>query len=230
MPDETKNGLKKTETADKPTTTRKIGLSGLHARVMASQSQAPIEAQLPNRIELLLDCSGSMGYESLGLLKQAVVSFCNSTNWYDTAVGFVTFPPGARMPLSSISALITVRAQSLEADGGTPMGGAMQTALSEDSITRAVLITDGDATDGNLSIDMAHQYAEAGVPIDCIHIGPSIEGEERLRQIAAITGGIYLKFKDATKLVGALKYLTPALRGLLTQGVAKQLGADEVKG
>lgn len=237
MPDEPKNGITKPEAPLQQK--RKIGLTGLQARVAAAKHNLAVPAEMPNRISLQLDCSSSMSsgdyysgnpnQHKIDQLKEAVEGFLRQCNWNDTAISIVCFPQGIRVQLSCDGIGLAVAAQGLEASGGTPMAVAMRVALEEESITRAVLISDGEADSHGTCLDIAAQYREAKIPIDCVHIGSSSDGEELLRQIASLTGGTYLKFKDAAKLIGALKYLTPALRGYLTAGVAKELGADEIK-
>lgn len=251
---DTNNKITTVEANDKLNLKQKLKLPALHARLQ-QQAQAPNVLEIPNRIMLMPDCSGSMAsrvsderMNSLGsennsnfneyrtkidILKDAVDGFLNNINWQDTAVGIRNFGLEERdnqvdCDLLNVSAVLHIHAMSLLASGGTPMGHAMQKAL-EQPLTRGVIISDGDATDGDLSLTTAEQYREAGVPVDCIHIGDSHHGEERMQKIAEVTNGIYAKISDASKLVGALKYLTPTYRALLTSGEATIPGADEVR-
>jgi hypothetical protein len=74
-------------------------------------------------------------------------------------------------------------------------------------------------------------FKEAGVPIDCVHIGSSTGGESTLKEIAERTGGVFMKFTDVGNFAKNFKYLTPGYYGQLTSGAisAAALGATEIK-
>lgn len=223
----------------------KVGAAGgLRNRIKDAQEQLASSDPLamPNRIGLMLDLSSSMsggayghgsGYgdrnSKIDHLIQATESFARTTDYANTAIAIESFPTRISVPLTSNSLLLQTQIADLRADGGTPMGTAMS-IIRKNSLTRGVLISDGGQTDGNICFNEAEEFAEAGIPIDCIHIGTGRSGEETLRQIAHITKGIYIKFKDSAQLAEKLHYLTPAFRGLLVAGNAKEiLGADEVE-
>ena len=243
---------------------KKFGLGGLSGRLEQAKKEgiqngtAQAPEQLPNRIALLLDCSGSMasaahdawyggeGDEEPGgksdhtpkiqYLKQAVDSFIGTMNPGDTAAALRAFGIELATPLTNSIPALMIEAMSLRAEGGTPMCTTMHETLNALPITRAVLVSDGESTDGDpIHGDKegggpAWKYKEAGVPVDCVHIGDSKGGEETLKKIAEITGGIFMKFKDAGAFARAFKYLTPSLRLQLTAGNAQALtGADEVR-
>jgi Mg-chelatase subunit ChlD len=114
-------------------------------------------------------------------------------------------------------------------------------SIEEMSMTRGVVVSDGVATDWTeIDIDQALEstkgkilqiYKEQGIPLDCVHISSSQEGEDLLRRIASETGGIFLKFSDVNAFSKAFGYLTPGYRAMLTSGSvdAKQIGAKEIK-
>ena len=117
---------------------------------------------------------------------------------------------------------------SLSTMGGTPMCEAMRDMLHNESLTRGVIVSDGEATDGDPT-RMAYEYKEAGIPIDCVHIGGDVRGEQTMKDIASITGGYFIKFTDVNNFSQNFKYLTPRYRGLLAEpGAARLLGASEV--
>jgi len=206
------------------------------------------DAAKKHRIGLLLDCSRSMdesaeGYSAgqgslrakakIAHLRDACQRFVESCALHDTAVGIDTFPKvceGPRMPMCSIAALLVSEIQRLDAVGGTPMSETLEAALESMSMTRAVLVSDGEADFPDMALAQAKRYAERRVVIDCVHVGESTAGEQLLKQIALTTGGLYIKFTDVTSFARNFAYLTPAKRSLLTQGnAASLLGAKEVK-
>lgn len=216
----------------------KIGLTGFAARAATQHKATPVEdgvIMANNRIALVLDNSSSMrgmdgGTKSkLELLKDAVGGFVNACDFSDTALAMYTVPlDNNTIKLTNQAALIILGALALDAPGGTPIGDTLSHLIASEPLTRAVLISDGEATDD--PFPAVEQFVKAEVPIDCVHIGRSAGGEDTLKRIAEMTGGKYLKFSDVSKFVGACKYLSPKYRALLADpSVAKALGADEIR-
>jgi len=208
----------------------------LHARL-----RNPIAAPLDdpntkaNRIALLLDVSGSMAGAKIQALRDACQSFVTSCTWGDTALALEPFgegnPPPNRVALTCFGPLLMTTIPMLNASGGTPMDDALTYALGSYSLTRCVLVSDGQPDSEQAAYNVAESYREAGLPCDCVHIGYSVAGEECLRRIAEMTGGQYIKFTDITSFAKSFKYLTPAYYAQLTSGSvsAAQLGAREIK-
>ena len=225
---------------------KQIKLPGISNRVHAYQEKvknADANADtLPNRIALILDCSGSMSDEPIKLLHQAIEAYANACNFSDTSVpiGYSDLrfsysligKNNKNRPLSCNRLLIITSGSLLEADGNTPMGEALESAISELSLTRAVLVSDGLPDDSDHALRACDPYIELKTPIDCVHIGQGA-GAELLQKIASKTGGIFMKFKDIHTFTQSFAYLTPSKRALLvgkTEDEVKRLtGADDVK-
>jgi len=173
-------------------------------------------------------------------LKDAVTNFVNRCDLSDTSIAIETFPRHEesmnQLALTCRSSLILATVLSLRADGDTPLVETLKRCLADVPMTRGVIVSDGRPTDWSdcgedyNAESLLRQYAEQGIPLDCVHIGESVAGEDLLRRIAKVTGGIYIKFRDTSSFATAFAYLTPGLRGLLTSGAvdAKALGAAEV--
>jgi Mg-chelatase subunit ChlD len=213
----------------------KIGVkSGLHARMAQSELMKEVvpqtdPSQKPNRIALMLDCSGSMSGEKIQLLREATTSFIQEADFNTTSIALETFGLNQEIHLSLISDRPTLWAQSFQLDamGGTPLAEAMR-ACFDYPLTRGIIISDGDANSPDACIDTARSYAEKSVPIDTVHIGDSVGGEATLKEISRITGGLFVKFKDVKAFSTAFKFLLPETR----QDAARLLltaGANEVK-
>lgn len=226
----------------------RIGMKGLAARASQFQSAPPsIDGTTkPNRITLMLDCSGSMAGQPIEDLKNAVQGFAAACNWQDTSVAIATFPSGdgddghSDTPLVSEAAILMLEANRLQAGGGTPMFGCLERVIKNIPLTRGVIVSDGDATDAyGYGLDGSDEgsrnkqlvpYIDSKTPVDTVHIGDSSGGEETLKEIARLTGGIFLKFKDIGQFATAFRYLTPTYRGLLmSPGADRLTGADEIK-
>lgn len=218
--------------------TQKAGLKlpGLHARLRSPITTAtanPLACK--NRIALMLDVSGSMGGAKIASLRDAVTGFILACDMSDTSLALEPFgddyPSPNRVTLTTVQPMLMTTAMLLRAEGGTPTAQAMDYVINTYSITRGVLVSDGDADNAQACYDSAIQYREAGVAVDCVHIGDSSGGEACLRRIAEITGGQYIKFTDVNSFSKSFKYLTPAFYGVLTSGglTASDLGAKELK-
>ena len=221
-------------TNDSLTRKHSVSLPALHSRLrnpkVAAENDPNTKA---NRIALLLDVSGSMAGSKEQSLRDAVASFVTNCNMGDTALALEPFGDGGqnRLALTCFQPILLTTVMSLRATGGTPMADAMQYALSNYSMTRAVLVSDGQPDSEAAAYACADHYKEAGVPCDCVHIGNDTGGEACLRRIAETTGGTFIKFTDIASFARSFKYLTPAFYAQLTSGNidAAALGAKELK-
>jgi Mg-chelatase subunit ChlD len=165
------------------------------------------------------------------LLRRAFDSYLNNCTAALNAVGLATFPEQAyEVPTQNYAELRNLIRQ-LIAEGGTPLAAAMNYVCENEPITHGVIISDGDADDRELPIAIAKKFASKLVKIDTVHIGSSSGGEALLKEIAEITGGIYVKFTDVNNFAKTFQYLSPAKRGLLTssKNPVALLGAADVK-
>jgi hypothetical protein len=230
--------------------------SPFQQRAKQAQAQANDAVTLPNRLCLMLDGSSSMnggasfggsgyttGPSKMDLLHQAIENFVNRCNLGDTAIAIETFPRGTELMMTNVGISIIMAAQAIAPSGDTPMHRCVCESISKHSMTRGIIVSDGEATDwdryhhkdeaegGSASGDeILRKYKEAGVPIDTVHIGDSSGGEALLRKIAKLTGGVYCKFTDVSSFATAFAYLTPGYRAMLMNGSvsAADLGADEI--
>jgi len=195
-----------------------------------------------NRIALLEDCSGSMSSDFKGKklykhMQDAVQSFSNACNFNDTSLVHVPFgqklsDEDYNFTLTTDKNLFDLFIHQLKATGGTPLAEYMEKTLSRISMTRAIIISDGAPTGSPPSYTenyteraymtpegfcykIAEQYAEACIPIDTVHIGTSQSGADVLKKIAEITGGVFIKFEDASLFSQKFHYLAPSYRALL---------------
>lgn len=233
-----------TDNKDKLTTTtpsaiapnKKVSLPGLHARLRDPKVQAETDPNVkPNRLALLLDVSGSMSGSKIQSLRDACSTFVTSCSFRDTALALEPFgegnPPPNRLALTCFQPILLTTVMSLHASGSTPMADAMDYVLNTYSLTRCVLVSDGQPDSEANAYSVAESYREAGIMCDCVHIGDSPSGEECLKRIAELTGGQFIKFTDINAFARSFKYLTPAYYAQLTAGAvtAADLGARELK-
>lgn len=203
------------------------------------EAQEPNASLMPNRIAMMLDLSGSMSSMAdknktkLDYLREAVEGFANTVNYHDTSIAIESFPKSVEFSMAPTNEQLSLLLFAAKIDhtlGDTPIGKTMGYVLGGISITRGIIVSDGQQTDGDLCFDVAKNFAEAEIPIDCVHIGNDEDGEATLKRIAEMTGGLYIKFDNVANFGKNFKYLTPAFRGYLSAGDAAQLlGAKEVK-
>lgn len=183
----------------------------------------------------MLDVSGSMGGKKIESLRDAVSGFVTSCDMTDTSVAMEPFgdsyPSPNRVSLTCVQPMLMTTAMMLQSHSNTPMARAMNYVLHEVPITRGVLVSDGEPDSETDAVGSACDFREAGIPIDCVHIGDSTGGEACLKKIAEITGGQYIKFTDVSSFSKSFKYLTPKYYAMLTSGRldASDLGAKELK-
>jgi hypothetical protein len=229
-------------------------------RINEAKAQQIDPTSMPHRLCLMLDRSSSMqslagmakdDKPKIEFLKDAIENFVTRCNFNDTSLSMESFPTGLSVALTSNQLILSTAAFGLTPLGSTPMFQCVQNMLTMVPMTRAIIVSDGEATDWhdfndkdyNEDDDSAHKvkspgigllklYKEQGIPIDCVHIGDSTSGEELLRRIALQTGGIYMKFTDVGSFAKNFAYLTPGYRAMLTDGSvsAESLGAKEIKG
>lgn len=211
-----------------------IKLPGLHARLRAPQVTAgadPLTRE--HRIALMCDASGSMGGQKNRSLVEAVTSFIQNCDMRATSLAIDTFGAETELhvALSTQQPMLLMSAMAISADGGTPMAHAMEYVINTHSVTRGVLVSDGQPDNVEACYETARMFREAGVMVDCVHIGNDTSGEAVMRRIAEITGGQFIKFTDIAAFSRNFKYLTPAFYGMLTSGgvSANDLGAKELK-
>ena len=223
---------------------------GLHSRLKAAEVLKEITPQVdvrqfPNRLSIIVDFSGSMDEGATGswkddnrkskldLLKEAVQDFALRSNPQDTAIAVESFPRGFRVELTNDTQQIYMRMIGASTLGSTPMSEGMYGALDNHSPTRAMLISDGDHDSSDDPFRAAEKYKSKEIIVDTVHIGNSTRGEEALKRIAAITGGLYIKFKDVSSFATSFHWLLPESRaqiaGMLPYEVSNLLECDEVK-
>lgn len=176
---------------------------------------------LPLTLGLVLDTSGSMR-ESLGEAKLAASEFLSSVMAPKDrcfAVGF-SGRPALLMPLTSDATAIEVAFRDLPAIGATALHDALVYSLYQYRGVRGrkamVLLSDGDDLGSLVPWKETLEYARrAGVSIYTIGlgIGPgSIAIREKLRDLAAETGGHTWFIDKASDLAGAYEQIERELR------------------
>lgn len=200
---------------------------------------------MPTKLAILFDDSGSMGGRNekgdktkIEDAKAGIRNFSAQCNPRDTALA--VYPLNAEMkPLTCNFDLLNLLVSGIPHSGGTPLYGKTIELLNDPAaFTRGILFSDGEPTDGtgyyssyeaeddsakqNIKEKMINLAIAKKIPLDTVYIGPADNmGYELMKEIADRTGGIFIHFKDSASLSANLKYLAPALRGILANAELK---------
>ncbi len=162
----------------------------------------------------LTDVSGSMqGPTRLDLAKSAMEALVNSLNPEDK-IAIVTYASSSKvvLPLTSMTdrAAILDGIYSLQAEGATAMGaginlayGEAVKALSADSITRIVVLSDGDANVGSTSpeeiLAMIADKAKRGIYLTTAGFGMGNYRDDMMEKLADKGNGNYYYVDSITE-------------------------------
>jgi hypothetical protein len=195
-----------------------------------------------HRIGIIFDDSGSMSsqVENKSKIDHAQIgvrNFVQQCNPKDTSLAIYPLNEKAQQLICDFDVL-NLYIGTIRPTGGTPLYWVTIKILTECDLTRGVIFSDGEPTDGSgyysttedsdseerqsLKEKMISLAIEKKIPLDCIFIGYTTEkGYILLKEIADRTGGIFVHFKDAASLGQGLKYLSPAMRGMLLNAELK---------
>ena len=218
-------------------------IGGLKKGILANKAEhdahmASIDPKtVPNRLGLVIDDSGSMGSDGMDNAHKAVQGFTASCNMKDTSIAVYPLNANSKHLVCDYD-LVNMYVNSLQATGGTPIYSTLEKLITDESITRAVLFSDGSPKDSTVleqeksawsqkPVELAQKviklYQTKEIPIDTIYIG--IEGStgyNEMKEIARLTNGTFIHFKDSLSLASGLKYLSPKYRALLANPEIKE--------
>ena len=188
-------------------------------------------------VMLVTDESGSMSADDVGpsrlsAAQSAAESFVDRVP-SSLMVGFVGFSSQTNAVVEPTLERGEVKAalQTLQADGGTATGDALNAALDRLEVRRGkdgkrapaavILLSDGKRTEGSDPLAAAQRAKQLGIPVSTVALGtadgtvvaPTGEAfavppdPETLKQISSITGGTFTQAADADQLDGVYKKL-----------------------
>lgn len=238
------------------------------------QSLDEIKKTTEERIYLIFDDSGSMSATVPGsadsrlntsppygrlstdpcdksritLAQEATVDYMKNCKPHVSAVEVAPLNETA-IPLTKNLPVVAAKVQKIEATGGTPLYKAMGKLVDkhkESKFTRALIFTDGEATDSNYLTEshswedrsliggrptLFAEVAEMNIPIDLILIGDMTEANlsqntRSIKELCEKSGGTFLICKDGKSFKEKMKYFAPLLRHMLPQIASK----DNFKG
>lgn len=146
----------------------------------------------PRRLNLVVDCSGSMGGDSIAQAKAALHEILSLLKPSDR-FNLIVFGSSHQLlfPEAVVADDANIRMASrfvgrIDADmGGTEIGGALRAACQEDEPADMLLITDGEVWDTE---GIVAEMKRSGCRIFAVGVGSSVS-EAFVRQLADATGG-----------------------------------------
>lgn len=200
-----------------------MGLSAKRKAIANKLAEVNPEECL-HRLGIVFDDSGSMSGQAINDAHSAVTNFLTTCSALETSVAIYPMNAEAK-PLTNDYQLITMYINGVYATGGTPLYRTLRRMLKEQKLTRAIVFSDGCPNQEDQLYERADTIAVAKAqetPIDTIFIGmKDAVGYDEMKKLAEDTGGIFVWFEDSTSLSRSLKYLSPGLRGLLTNPEVK---------
>jgi Ca-activated chloride channel homolog len=188
-------------------------------------------------VMLVTDESGSMSATDVDPSRLAAAQSA-ADSFLDKApkkllVGFVGFSSQTNAVVEPTLERDPVRSalQSLQADGGTATGDALDAALDRLAARRGkdgkrapaavILLSDGKRTEGSDPLVAAQRAKQMGIPVSTVALGTAdgvVQGPqgqvlsvapdpETLQEISRITGGTFTETADASQLEGVYKKL-----------------------
>jgi len=174
-----------------------------------------------HRIGIIFDDSGSMNERveektKIDHAHTGIRNFTSQCNPRDTSLAIYPLNKEPQV-LSCNYDLVNLYCSTIRPTGSTPLYGRTIKMLSDLELTRGVLFSDGEPTDGSgyysatdeeseekedIKDQMIVLAIEKKVPLDTIFIGDlGTRGFKLMKEIADKTGGIFVHFKDAKKLL-----------------------------
>jgi hypothetical protein len=213
--------------------------SGKPSKIIEVAEHEPIALLLDDSASMMemaqansLGTPGPVSYSSkYDYMRSAIETFADQVDYRVTPVSTSQFNAPNFVPATTKVAL-TMAGDRARPTGGTPMHSSLDSLLQSET-KRGIMISDGEANSKDLAIQKARDLAEAGKVVDCIHIGLDRGGEETMKEIAELTGGMYFKFTDVSSFAKNFARLSPRGRKVLEKSTAKELlqlmGATEVR-
>lgn len=206
---------------DMPSVRPGVKLTGLAARKAAANALSAEKRELtpndmPHRIGIVFDDSGSMGIEQSRDAKEGCEEFLRSCTKDQTAVAVYPMTDPA-LPLCMNLPAVAIMVKQIYGGGVTPLVQTLAKMLKHNSLTRAIVFSDG-APNG-FQPELYEQVLSYKIPIDTIYIPDSYSdprAEAFMQKLAENSSGIYLKFeRGKSNFATAFKYLSPGLRYML---------------
>ena len=204
---------------------------GLAARKKAAAEQMAIEKpidprtivtlkpeEMPERIGIVMDDSGSMSGQQMKDAHDGIEEFLRCCKPTTTSVAI--YPMNAEpIRLNTTLPQTAILVKKIQATDSTPLLETLVSLKKNESITRAIVFSDG-SPDNQIDFEkICSQFKESNIPVDTVYIASTCENsyaEYFMKKLADLTGGIYMKFEAGrSTFKNSFKYLAPVNRAML---------------
>jgi uncharacterized protein with von Willebrand factor type A (vWA) domain len=168
-----------------------------------------------NRLTICVDISGSMSTyfrdtTRIQAAATAIRHLMSASNPSETSYALVEFHSYASIGIQRTTNYTAFHTHDFQPTGGTDFTNALQFALQTNP-SRIIFLSDGEASRPDHEVNLCH---DRGVKIDTIFIGnPGDDygygGEELLKWMSEMTGGVFKRCDDPTKLTEHFVMLEP---------------------
>ena len=206
-----------------------VGLAAKKAAALAAEKEqeaivdprltpmAP-PAEMPDRIGIVMDDSGSMSGQKITDAHAGIDEFLRCCKPTTTAV--CIYPMNEEpIRLNTTLPQTAIMIQKIKATGGTPLLETLDAMIAENSITRAIVFSDGSPNSEFAFDSVVAECVKKEIPVDTVYIAGSWGhelAESFMKRLAEATGGIFMKFEAGKGTFrGSFKYLAPGTRMLL---------------
>lgn len=187
-------------------------------------------AQMPDRIGIVMDDSGSMAGKAIKDAHEGIEEFLRNCKPTTTAVCVY---PMNEQPLHLCTTLpqLAQLVKNISATGGTPLLETLHKMITNEQLTRAIVFSDGYPNTTNMDEEVK-LCTEKRIPVDTVFIGEEDSyAITFMKELATRTGGVFLHFiPGKSSFATAFKYLTPGFRALLMdEETRKKVERGELK-
>jgi len=210
----------------------RMGVVGLAAKKAAAAAKAaeekPVDqrtvpllppAEMPDRIGIVMDDSGSMGSTKMRDAHSGIEEFMRCCKPTTTAVAVYPMNRGA-INLNTKLPETAIMVANIHATGSTPLLETLDKMIEAEPLTRAIVFSDGSPNNEYTFNEVVAKCVAKEIPVDTVYIADTnyenTMAENFMRRLAEATGGIFMKFEAGkSTFKNSFKYLSPGMRAML---------------
>jgi hypothetical protein len=172
--------------------------------------------QMPDRIGIVMDDSGSMGGSKIKDAHAGIDEFLRCCKPTTTAVAI--YPMNVSpIHLNTTLPSTAIMVNKIYATGSTPLLETLDKMLDSEPLTRAIVFSDGSPNHERTFNEVVAKCKSKEIVVDTVYIADSHYenslAESFMKRLADATGGIFMKFEAGKSTFrNSFKYLAPGTR------------------
>lgn len=222
-----------------------VGIAARKAALAEAKPEKALEipttppTEASHRIGIVFDDSGSMHGAKIKDAHEGVEEFIRNCDPKNTAIAVYPMNADCGAKQYRLTRKLFEIAQGIKAyapTGGTPLFETLELMLKAESLTRAIVFSDGSPNWGDESQFGESSIAtavELKIAVDTVYIGSALDTKsvQIMKNIAERTGGVFLVFEPGkANFKTAFKYLSPGMRAMLMdKSFVAKVESGEVK-